>query len=337
MLCYLWFAFMSANPPPFTRTTPCDLCGSSDFALLAERDRRGQALPTVICRVCGLVVHAEIPSDDELEAYYRRQYRLDYHGEYIPSAHRVVREWRRGRRLVRLLKPLLGHDDEVWEIGCGIGCTVSNFQCAGFRAKGIEPGDGFRRFAVEKLEVDARGGRLADLPHQPLCDVVLLVHVLEHLPSPSQALMHVRALLRGGGKCYLEVPNAGAPHAAPGKIFHFAHLYNFTPDTLGMLAAKAGFRVQRWLSAEHDKNLRVLLAAQNRTGWHVDPESYGRAVRAITGSGWLHYHLRWAYIRERLPTLCGHRLDHILARRRMEKILRASRAARWKLEVDRAA
>jgi hypothetical protein len=120
-------------------------------------------------------------------------------------------------------------------------------------------------------------------------------------------------------------------------MFHFAHLYNFTPDTLRMVAAKAGFRVTRWLSRPGDKNLRVLLTGHNRSDWSVDPASYPRALRAMTGRGTLRYHVRWSYLRQRIPTLWQHRWDHLLAHWRVRQILHRSRAGRWQVELAKAA
>ncbi|MBM4090285.1 MAG: methyltransferase domain-containing protein [Planctomycetes bacterium] len=307
---------------PFARVLPCDLCGGQRFDLVSERDRRGGELRTVICHDCGLVAHAEVPTEDELTAYYQRQYRQDYHGEYVPSPHRVVREWNRGWSLLRLLSPYVTPADRIIEIGCGIGCTVKQFECAGLDACGIEPGEGFRRFAVESLRARVVGGELNSLAADPEYDVVLLVHVLEHLRSPTQTLSRIRRMLRAGGRLFVDVPNAGAPHAAPGKMFHFAHIYNFTRDTLGMVARKTGFRVVRWLSAPGDKNLRVMLACDPDGQWQLQADSYGRVLRALTGHTTASYHLRWRYLRDRVRTMIGHPCDHVMARRRVERILR---------------
>jgi SAM-dependent methyltransferase len=305
----------------YARDAVCDLCGSSEFRLLARCDRHGNALDTVICRRCGLISHAEVPTPGELDAYYRVQYRVEYNGEHTPSPHRVVREWNRGRHLLKLLAPLIEPRQQVVEIGCGIGCTLSSFQRAGFSALGIEPGNGFRRFAIERLGVPVHGCVLADLPRRPIADLVLLVHVLEHLSSPTDALAHLRALLYAGGRCYVEVPNAGTPHAAPGKMFHYAHLYNFTRDTLEMLAVKSGFQVERWFPSRGNKNLCALLACGQKSDCQLLPGSYERAVRAVHETTALGYYLRTSYLRERLRTLWGHRCDRILARRRVERIL----------------
>ena len=193
---------MQTNASSFPRDAACDLCGQRDFGLSADRARCGAALPTVICRRCGLVAHGSVPTESELEQYYRRQYRFDYNGEFTPSPHRVVREWNRGAELLQLLRPYCAQSDRIVEIGSGIGCTVSNFQQAGFWATGVEPGEGFRRFATERLGIQVHSGVLADLPRQPMADVVLLVHVLEHLRSPSEALRHIRAIAGVGALLY---------------------------------------------------------------------------------------------------------------------------------------
>ena len=103
-------------------------------------------------------------------------------------------------------------------------------------------------------------------------------------------------------------------------MFHFAHIYNFTRDTLAMLAAKAGFRVHRWLSQPGDKNLCLLLECGEPGQWSIVPGSYQRAWLAMTGSRW-RYYLRWSYLQHRLRTLVGHQRDRFQALARMEAIL----------------
>src|SRR5688500_13007403 len=108
----------------------CNLCGESDFEPLAERDRLGQPLATVVCRCCGLVTHAQVPTGEELERYYQASYRRDYQGATTPASYRVVREWRRGRALLERLRENIPSTARVLEVGSGIGCTVMNFALA---------------------------------------------------------------------------------------------------------------------------------------------------------------------------------------------------------------
>jgi 2-polyprenyl-3-methyl-5-hydroxy-6-metoxy-1,4-benzoquinol methylase len=299
----------------------CDLCSGTEFTPIAQRDRRGRPLATVVCNTCGLVSHALIPTDQELAAYYAFEYRRDYHGEYMPSAYRVVREWKRGRGLLQLMRDDLRPGDKVIEIGSGIGCTVMNFALAGFDACGVEPGEGFCRFSREKLHANVKLGTLEDLPSDEHYDFVLLVHVLEHLPRPTEALKRIHDLLRPGGRLYVEVPNFAAPHAAPGKQFHQAHIYNFTPSTLRMLGAKAGLRVERAYTAPFDKNISLLFSRSVPAEFQIEGMSYTHTMAALRRYSTLSYHLRPMYLLERVATFARLYSDRCFAQRRLEKIL----------------
>jgi SAM-dependent methyltransferase len=287
------------------RTRGCEVCACRRFETIAERDRRGDVLETVACWRCGLVSHARIPTDDELAHYYEEEYRQDYNGEETPSPRRVVREWNRGRQRFERLQPFVAAGERVFEIGAGIGCNLKHFELAGFDASGIEPGAGFGRFSREQLHAQVRPGFWRDVPSAPAYDLVLLIHVLEHLNSPSQALRHIRQILRPGGRLFIEVPNLAAPHAAPSKLFHYAHVYNYTPWTLAMLARASGFAVTRVFSEERNRNLAMLLTRSNEFTLEVDPASYLKTIRAVTRHNTWTYHLRPSYVWERCGEIGG--------------------------------
>jgi SAM-dependent methyltransferase len=276
--------------------TPCDLCGEVDFEPLAERDRQGHELATVVCRKCGLVSHATIPSNEELATYYADSYRQDYHGEYTPKAFRVLREWVRGEQFVRQLAYDLKPPARVLEVGSGIGCTVMNFTLAGYEARGIEPGAGFSNYSRTRLHADVIPTTLEDAPPLPPQDLVLLVHVLEHLPSPTETLTQIRNLLAPRGYLYLEVPNFAANHAAPGKQFHFAHVYNFTPATIRMLAAKAGFKIHRAYTSPHHAIIGYLLAKTEPAPLKIEGTSYVQTMEAARRFSRWSYYVRTEYL-----------------------------------------
>lgn len=298
----------------------CNLCGEASFETIAKWDRRRRPLETVVCRTCGLVSHARIPSDDDLEQYYKRQYRQDYKGEYTPSAYRIGREWMRGRRLYGLLKEYVRPSDRVFEIGTGIGCNIKHFELAGHDASGVEPGEGFRLFSQTKLHCKVKEGVLVNLPQKPQYDLILLVHVLEHLNDPSDTFRRIRTMVTEGGQLYVEVPNLGGPHAAPAKLFHFAHIYNFTLATLCMLGRANGFDVVEVFSKPQDKNLAVLFAGCGTRELWVDPNSVAGTFDALTRYNALTYHLRWWYLKWRIEGIGRQFWDRVLARRRLRRI-----------------
>ena len=305
----------------YERPQACNLCGGHSVEQVGSHDRRGNPLETVICTGCGLISHAHIPSDEELAAYYAQQYRRDYHGQAAPSAHRVVRAWKMGRRLYRRLRNQVRPGDRVFEIGAGLGCNLKPFQVAGHSASGIEPGEGFQAFARQMLHVDVAKATLEDLAPEPAYDFILLVHVIEHLPDPQAALRHICGLLRSGGRLYVECPNIGAPHAAPGKMFHYAHIFNFTHETLIALARAAGFRVQRKLSRPHGRNLMIVFEKARRPEHAIPEDGYRGTLARITRYDQWTYHLRPSYLLSRLGILLDLYGDRLLARRRLRGIV----------------
>jgi SAM-dependent methyltransferase len=310
-----------SSPQPLTRHQPCDLCGGHLFEVVGQTDRRGDFLTSVVCRQCGLVSHGKIPTDDELDVYYGKHYRRDYHGETAPSSHRVIRAWKNGQRLLRRLGPYARPEDRVFEVGAGIGCTVKAFELAGYDSAGIEPNEGFSLFSRDCLRAPVRTGALADVDEHPAYDLVLLIHVIEHFNRPSKWLRKIHRILQPGGKLYVECPNIAAPHAAPGNLFHFAHIYNFTPPTLAMLAGACGFEVEQWFSAERDKELHVLLRRVEREHLEIDSHSYAATMQALRRYNGLTYHLRPSYIVDRVCRLATHWSEHVFSRRRVGRIV----------------
>ena len=86
-----------------------------------------------------------------------------------------------------------------------------------------------------------------------------LVHVIEHFNSPVSALRAIHALVRPGGRLYVECPNLAAPFAACNRLFHFAHVYNFTPWTLLAVARKCGFELEHRFTDNEAPNVEMLL------------------------------------------------------------------------------
>ncbi len=292
------------NATPHT----CELCGGSSFSPLSERDRNGKPLRTVICEGCGLVMHDPVPSEEEVADYYARRYRLDYHGERVPSARRVWRAWKNGRRIHALLRPHLTGTERILEVGAGLGCTVKVFDLHGFDARGIEPNQDFNRYSREQLHARVENRNLYDLEPAPVADLILLVHVIEHFSSPRRALRHLHALLDDGGRLYVECPNLTGPFATFSRMFHFAHIYNFTPETLTALAECCGFRLEHRFSREGDPDIALLFRKDEARNERRAIPDHARAVRERLRrmAAPLRYHLRPSYWLRRIRKLAGY-------------------------------
>ena len=307
----------------------CRVCSSAGLELISTRDRRRQALETVVCTSCGLVQHAQIPTSEELAEFYSSQYRIDYNGEATPSNRRVYREWRRGRERFDALRPFIEPGDQVFEVGSGIGCNLRQFENFGCSVSGIEPGEGFCQYSRQQLGVNVRCAFLEDLADDARQDqsLVLLVHVLEHLPDPVDALRQIRQLMRPDGHLFVEVPDFGRPHAAPNRVFHYGHIYNFTEISLRNVAHKAGFRTQPVsLKSSHLPNLAMVLTPDSDAEKVPMVNGYRMAVDAYHRYTPLEYHLRPAKLR----TAIGKAIDHV-----DEFLFASSQVAR--LRADRPA
>jgi len=303
------------------REQPCDLCLGKLFEVISRRDRRGGDLTTVVCVRCGLVSHLRIPTDEELAEYYGKSYRRDYHGEISPSPRRVIRAWNTGQAVFRRVREFLRPGDRLFEVGAGIGCTVKAFELAGYDASGIEPGEGFHAFSRRRLHARVENRLLDQVPRCPNYDFVLLVHVIEHFNAPGRALRHIHDILAPGGRLYVACPNLGAPHAAPGRLFHFAHVYNFTHRTLTTLGRACGFRPLRRLSSDDDRDLMMVFERYGEERLQIDPRGYPETIRAIRRYNVLSYHLRPRYWLQRGRTVIQHLSERVRAQRRLERIV----------------
>ena len=290
----------TGNPAESNQT--CDLCGSSHFSTISNSDRHGKPLTTGLCNGCGLVFHLPVPSEAEVAAYYAQDYRKDYHGESTPSPRRIMRAWNNGQRILGQVRDFLPKGASVFEVGAGIGCTVKSFEEAGFDSTGIEPNEGFNSYTRGVLHAKVANTNLYDLlSDDDGMDAVLLIHVIEHFSSPTRALTHMRGLIKKDGLLYIECPNIGAPFATFGRMFHFAHIYNFTPATLIALAKKCGYEVVKQMKPDDHPDIEILFRkVEIPAEFKADPQEAGRTNAAIRRYNGLTYNLRPSYLGRRI-------------------------------------
>jgi len=102
---------------------------------------------------------------------------------------------------------------KLMDIGCGNGCILYLAREHGWEVRGLElSADAARAIAADTgIEVDVGNFLKMNLDDSANYDVVILRHVLEHLPDSVGALRQINALLRPGGYALLEFPNIDAP------------------------------------------------------------------------------------------------------------------------------
>ncbi len=291
----------------------CDLCAATEFEQVGDRDRHNHPLESVICKNCGLVAHGQIPTDEELARFYATEYRQSYHGEMTPSNRRVMRAWKNGERIFNQLQPHIKTDAEVFEVGAGIGCTVKVFELNGHQSTGIEPGEGFQTYSQNTLLSNVVRGDLFEQPRDQSRELVLLVHVIEHFNSPRRALEYIRGMLSDNGQFYVECPNIAAPFARRSKMFHYAHIHNFTPSSLKMLAESCGFQLEQQFGSPENPNLQMLFSCTEKSEPKIDTTNYQKTMQVINAATPLRYHLRPYYFTSRVSKVASYLREHLTA------------------------
>lgn len=236
-----------------TVSRECPLCMEREPEVFTEEDRHGLGVCTVICRSCGFV-YTNPQGDAEFYAdFYRRHYWALYFGRGgTPEMH--LNHWRGQASTLIDTWEKCGIDLEgkkVFEIGPGLGYTLETVEARwSCQLAGLEPSvDCVRRlkerfpagqFVEATIENHSRnegewqaGGY----------DFVYSTHVFEHVFHLREAFQLFASLLRSDGVGYLEVPDLEYAGWKFPHMFHIAHLWHFSEDSLAFMCGEHGLKV----------------------------------------------------------------------------------------------
>ncbi|MCX5677951.1 MAG: methyltransferase domain-containing protein [Candidatus Omnitrophica bacterium] len=221
------------------------LCGSGDAAIIAETDRYGFSLNTVICKSCGILRTDPRLDDRSLREFYSKEYQDLYFnsGTSSISAHFKAQRTN-GLYIMDFLrahyKAFTLKGKSVMEIGCSAGGILASFLDAGAEVRGYDLNDSYLEYgrSINK-GLDLRHGGIDDMKHiRDRFDLVIMNHVLEHLADPKAAVMVACGLLKDSGILFLSVPSIknaqyyNSPTRSYLGSLHIAHLYHFSRNAL---------------------------------------------------------------------------------------------------------
>lgn len=263
-------------------------CGSTDAKPLASHDRFGLPIGVVLCGSCGLARSTPRLSTADLPDFYQNY----YHGLHMslpapdPSTALVRRG--QGAAIFALLRDQLPSGPlRVAEIGAATGQVLREFaEAAGgdVRAAGCEYASAYVE-AGRSIGTDMRQGGPETLEDLAPFDVVILSHVVEHLPDLTAGLADVRALGNDATLYFVEVPGLLTIDRKRQYRFRFdryltvAHTFHFTLTTLTETMARSGFRL---ISA--DEEIRSIFRQGERQQPTPDPtnaEAVMNGLRAL--------------------------------------------------------
>lgn len=231
----------------------CNLCGAdrADILFPAGWAQKNQI---VKCRQCGFMYANPRRGDldhqiaarsdpDFLEEMLRRE-----HDSRMEKERLQVRDYACTREWLQTRFPRRG---ALVEVGCGLGFLLKYFTADGWIGTGLEPDPLCCAHAQRTLGLSVEAGAL---PGAALAtasvDVVLMMHVIEHVDDAKVALRDIYRVLKPGGVLVLETPRYDT------AIFKLlghrerslacdGHIYFFTSATLCSMLRATGFAVVR--------------------------------------------------------------------------------------------
>jgi SAM-dependent methyltransferase len=226
----------------------CNLCGADDAETVFAAGE-AQLNRIVQCRRCSLMYsNPRIrPVDQDLIQEYDPGLTKNA-DEYDPSRFKKerlqVRDYADTRKYLAALYPQRGR---LLELGCGMGFLLKAFSEDGWDVVGIEPDRGFCEFIENRHGLKAIPAILENsgIPDGSL-DVVVFIHVIEHLPDPLATLRSIYRVLKPGGHLVIETPRYDSLmfkllRHRERSLSCDGHIYFFTTETLRRLYEKAGF------------------------------------------------------------------------------------------------
>jgi len=210
----------------------------------------GERFQLVQCRRCGYAMTDPVPIS--LDRYYPPRYR-----RFNAIAAFVLR--RLYLRRVDGWLARLPTSGIALELGSGTGWMLRALRERGWLAVGSERSVAAAAAARSGADVPMFVGDLAAIRDAPLLDLVIMFHVLEHLPDPLSALNAVARRVKPGGTLILGIPNIASwqARAIGSRWMHLdapRHLCHFSPDAIERALDASGFRTARldFRSFEHD-------------------------------------------------------------------------------------
>lgn len=264
-----------------TEKVRCNLCGENNSSFLFESYDRQYKNPGIFklvrCHRCGLVYLNPRPRD--VGVYYPDDYiphnLYNLSKDTFPES--LTSKFLNSEKYYKKNKNTVDHffasifemvynpippcySGKVLDVGCGSGISLYNLKKRGWDVYGLDLSEKAVRFVQEELGLkNIFAGTLEDKKYpENFFDVVLLTHVIEHLPNPKKTLSEVKRILRPGGLLLITTPNFACLNAKLFRKYWFPletprHLYLFTPKTLqnlfGLVGGLSVIKVRHSLSS----------------------------------------------------------------------------------------
>ena len=235
---------------------PCGVCGSSDrrvrYRSTVDRAcKDGRTDPyrghyqINDCLTCGAVYSSPIFETGEVNRMYTDAHETNVATGEADNVRRTMGLY------YDLVRPFLAERKRILDIGCDVGFILDTARADRFEELyGVEPNREAADVAA-RLPATIYAGEFYENVAFPnsYFDLITLIHVLDHLVSPSRVLARVRDQLRPGGIVLAVVHNVrsilGLGFRERFPAYNLYHHYFFSKGTLRNLFHRNGFEVIR--------------------------------------------------------------------------------------------
>ncbi len=281
-------ALIRRPPVQESALKPCVLCASTEALELLRSPKLDG--PLLRCGGCGLVrVESEgrfqmgeggRAADAAAERIAEEARRSLFLDPEVEAAERENRAAGLRRRLDALQRHAPGR--RLLEVGASDGQLLALARERGFEVAGVEPNGRLVEVALSEHGVTLFPGTLAEAGYAPTSfDVVVMLHVIEHLPDPCAEVARVAELLRPGGLFLIETPTLDNPWfrllGARWRQIIPEHAWFFTEETLRRLLDREGFHTLESGTVGRDVSLRLVTNRLQRM--------FGAAARPLARLG----------------------------------------------------
>ena len=237
----------------------CPLCGGEDQDLWC----RSHSYRIVKCSSCGFVFTKEVPSVDFLRRIYEPGY-TNAKDDFKPRGGigRKLKYLIFSRWIQRFFSPR--QTIHALEVGCGQGDFLrSVHRIPRFEAQGVDFAEAPLSYAKSLGLKVSQGDFDSQKFDSETFDLIVALHVLEHVQDVNETLKKMYRLLKPKGMIFLVCPCVSHIKAKlAGESWKYigppGHLWYFSPGTLRSFLEKAGFEVVSASCLYHRAHVRIL-------------------------------------------------------------------------------
>lgn len=268
-----------------TLMRPCEVTGSTDFALFQEFGRIGEpgvygAMPVYISKSCGFKMMNPRYEDQFYKDYYEELYRAVAFGSTKPAQEYIDQQKMRGKGVLDYVMKYVEKPGRMLDLGCASGATMLAWMDAGWKCSGVDPHKPSVDTAVELGLDDVKVGAGEDLPFDDNSfDMMLCLGPHEHAYDLNKMFEETRRTLVDGGHIIIRW-RSDEIFGSPLEYYNHNHYRFFTPNTWALVLRKHGFSIVAQTSEKLEKweSYKYILARK-------DLEPSEDAVREMIASG----------------------------------------------------